>query len=311
MESLLITKEATVKAWKSFVTTQNISYKNMASLSEEYGKKITEEAANGFEAIVPSIREFQQEVFRETKKVNQDIEDILKSEDIDRDFVSMMNRALDNNKDQEKKAEGFFDNLVSLAKSNKTPQEKKEKWEKESARFIAMGDKVEERAANEAEAIAKILAEKYNQQFDLNDLLVYAEYKNKRDPNKKIKIDENEPAPVDPNGGRNGGTEYIETNNSTATDLTAEMLNGTWTMEKGYLELSADGKMYWSFDTKGYTSGDWRLVGGKIQMNAVNPDTQQKSFLIGTITDFTRDAFTLTFMTTPREVYHFRKKGGN
>jgi hypothetical protein len=69
--------------------------------------------------------------------------------------------------------------------------------------------------------------------------------------------------------------------------------------------------MYWAFDGKGYTSGDWKLASGKLQMNAVNPDTQKKSFLIGFITDFTKQSFTLTFMTTPREVYHFKKKGGN
>lgn len=313
MEALLITKEATVKAWKSFVTAQNISYKNTLSLSEEYGKKLGEEAANGFEALVPTIRDFQEEILRESKKVNQDIEDILKSEDIDRDFVSMMNRALDNNRDQEKKVVTFFDNLVALAKSKRDLLEKQEKWQKETTRFIAMGDKVEERGVTEAEGIAKILAEKYNQSFDLNELLVYAEYKKKKGKlNTEPKpVDDNDPAPVDPNGGGNagnGGTEYVETNNSTSTDYTEEMFTGTWTMTGGSLELSANGEMYWAFDGKGYTSGKWRLVSGKLQMNAVNPDTQKASLLIGTLTDVTRNSFTLTFMTTPREIYHFRKK---
>jgi hypothetical protein len=317
MEKLLITKEATIKAWKSFVTTQNIANKNTKSLSDEYGEKIADEAKqNGFsKGLASIISDYKDEMIRESKKASKDIEDILKIDDIDEGFVSMMNRALDNNRDQEKKAGQVLDDLISIARSDLSAEEKAEKWKKQSEKIATMAEKIEERAANEAEAIAKTLTERYNQPFDLNELDVYVEYKKGKDKKTtddddvKPKVDDGT-TPVNPNGGN----EYVEpvdhnqgnVSNNTI-EPTEELLTGEWDMTGGALELSANGTMYWSFDTKGYTSGKWKLVDGKLQMNATNPDTKKTSILIGFLSNVTRTSFTMTFMSTPKEVYHFKK----
>lgn len=313
MEKLLITKEATVKGWKSFVTSQNIGFKNSKSILNEYEPKIAEAANQTPQALITVLKDFETEMMRESKKASSDIAEILKDEDLDKNFASMLNRSLDNGTDQEKKVVTFFDKLVVMLKSDLTPEEKGKKWQEEAAKFQAMSDGIEERSATEAEDISKILSEKYGQPFDLNELLVYKEYKDGKDkPDNNKDKDPTDPAPKDPNSG----TEFVEDNNTPADDktdnnetaVTAAFLTGEWDMPGGSLELNKDGTMYWSFGNKGYTSGKWKLVEGKLQMRATNPDTNKTSLLVGFLTDVTTHSFTMTYMTTPKEIYKFKRK---
>jgi hypothetical protein len=88
---------------------------------------------------------------------------------------------------------------------------------------------------------------------------------------------------------------------------TASLLTGEWEMTNGALELSKNGDMFWTFENKGYTSGTWKLQDGKLQMNATNPDNGKKSVLIGFLSNVSQNSFTMTFMTSPKEVYHFKR----
>lgn len=311
MEQMLISKEATVKAWKSFVTSQNIGYKNIKSLSEEYVQKIGDAAKQGLENTGPVWAEFKDELLRESRKGDQDIKDILKDPDIDRDFISMLNRGLTNGKDQEEKVIAFFDKISSLIKSDQDANAKLAKLQADLTAFQDKGKRDEERMVNEAEAIAKVLAEKYNQAFNLNDLEAYVEIKKEKEKKPVEPVnpvpnnpEPNDPAPVDPNRPANDPS----VQNTNQTEPTATLLAGQWGMTGGILELSRDGDMYWTFDAKGYTYGDWKLSQETIRMNATNPDTKMTSMIVGYISDFNRTSFTLTFMTNPREVYHFTKK---
>ncbi|MBL7742231.1 MAG: hypothetical protein JNN00_02045 [Chitinophagaceae bacterium] len=314
MEKMLITKEATIKAWKSFVTTQNIGYKNMKSLSEEYYEKLGEAAKEkGLKGTVPVFTDFKDDLFKEMKKTTNDINEILKNEDIDEGFVSMLNRTLENGKDEEKKVIAFFDDITSLARSDIDEQEKAARWEKLAGKFSDMEERASARAANEAEEIAKTLSERYGQSFDLNQLQVYVDYKkekdNKPEADKTGGGDEKkEKAPSDP------GSETEYTNDGTGgsssgnpIEPTTSLLTGEWEMKGGALELSKNGNMFWTFEGKGYTSGSWKLQDGKLQMKATNPDNGKTSTIIGTLSDITQNSFTLTVLSTPKEVYHFKR----
>ncbi|MBL7739532.1 MAG: hypothetical protein JNK14_09950 [Chitinophagaceae bacterium] len=312
MEKMLITKEATIKAWKSFVTVQNIGYKNMNSLSEEYKEKIGEAAAEkGIAGTVPVLTDFKNDLFKELKKTNTDITEILKNEDIDEGFVSMLNRTLENGKDEEKKALVFFDDITGLAKEDISDKEKATRWEKLTAKFMAMEERSSARAANEAEEIAKTLSERYGQVFDLNQLQVYVDYKKEKD-NKPVDDntgggdDKKDKAPSEP-----GGTEYTGDDKGSSAgnsvEVTASQLTGEWDMKGGALELSKNGDMFWTFEGKGYTSGSWKLQDGKLQMKATNPDNGKISTIVGSLSDVTLNSFTLTILSTPKEVYHFKR----
>jgi hypothetical protein len=323
MEQMLLSKEATVKAWRSFVVAQNIGYKNATSISDQFGEKTAEAYKQGLEKLVPVWREYETEYLRESKKLIKDIEHILKEEDIDRDFISMLNRTLDNGKDQEKKIANFFDKMVSLVRSDRDQNEKVEKLQGELTKFMEDGKKDEERMVTESEGIAKILVEKYNQAFDLNELLVYAEYKKEKEnktttTSTSTNTKNNEPAilaPPDPNKGTEN-TEKIPEDNKGAsaynsgneTEPTTSLLTGQWLTTGSTLELSKNGDLFWVFEGKGYTSGDWKLADGKLRMNATNPDTDKTSHLIGYLSNVTSNSFTLTFMTSPKEVYNFTRK---
>jgi hypothetical protein len=331
MEQMLISKDATVKAWKSFVTSQNISYKSINSLSEEYSQKFVDASKQGIEKLPPLWRDFENELLRESKKADQDVKDILKDPDIDRDFVSMLNRVLDNSKDQEDKTSGFFDKMVALAKSDRELNEKISSLQNEFTGFTEKGKKDEERMVTESETIARVLAGKYSQAFDLNELDVYVDLKKAKEkkpdePVPVLKTGKDGQAPTDPSAGggevksnnppsENGGgssnnnsTDYNTKSNT--VEPTESLLTGQWSMTggSGTLELSPNGKMFWVFNSKGYTSGDWALVNGKLEMNAVNPDTKKSSYLVGYLSDVTRNSFTITFMSTPKEVYYLTRK---
>ncbi|MEI9911168.1 MAG: hypothetical protein WDO71_16760 [Bacteroidota bacterium] len=248
------------------MTTQNISNKNTKSLSDEYGEKIVTEAKeNGFsKKLVPILSEYKDEMTREANKASKDIEDILKNEDIDEGFVSMLNRTLDNTKDQMKKAEAMLDGIISLAKSDLSSEEKQEKWQKEAEKIIAMSEKIEERAANEAEGIAKTLSERYNHSFDLNELDVYVEYKNGK--NKTDKKDPNDPAPPDPDAG--GGVEVKDPEVKPGNDVTnetaptASLLTGEWEMTTELLNYQKTGICSGHLITKAIQPaiGNWWMV---------------------------------------------------
>jgi len=297
IEAMLLTKETTVKAWRSFVTSQNIAYKNISSISEEYSTKIATATNTSNAAWLDALEDYETEIIRETQKTEKDLENILKEEDdIDKDFVSMLYRTLDNHKDQTKKAQIFFDQLKDIINSDLSRQEKQQRWMEEGQKFAIMGEKIEERSATEAESIAKVLAGKYNQAFNLDELLVYEEYKKKKtgannSNNRQINKVEQEPGNDDNPASETALSKYLE---------------GDWEMKDGLLQLDASGDMYWRFDGKGYTSGTWKIEDQVLRMDAINPDTKVKSLLVCSITNRKPDAFTLTILASA-EMYEFRR----
>jgi len=318
-------EKATVSAWQSFVSTENIYYKTTMSLSKEYNEKIPNIVKEkGLKGSVPVFTAFKEDLFNEVNKLKEDIHEIIKkNEDIDIGFRSMLNRTLVNLEDEEKKTKAFFKSVITLIESDGDDAEKGKKMMTESEQFLDMEKNMQERAATEAEDIAQALSKKYNRTFDLNELLLYVDYKKeleaeKNGPGNNIKKTEDDGglAPADPDKGQEVKDEIQNKDNtdnsnnftSNSVEPTTSLLTGVWTMNGGSLELNGDGEMYWEFGSRGYTSGDWKLSDGKIRMNATNPDTKQTSLIIGYISDFTGKSFTLTFMSTPKEVYNFKKK---
>ncbi len=322
-------EKATVSAWQSFVSTENIYYKTTMSLSKEYNEKISNVVKEkGLTGSVPVFTAFKEDLFSEVNKLKEDIQEIIKkNENIDIGFRSMLNRTLVNLEDEEKKTKAFFKSVITLIESEEDDVEKGKKMMADSEQFLDMEKNMQDRAATEAEDIAQALSKKYDRPFDLKELLLYVDYKKeleaeKNGPGNNIKKPEDDGggvAPPDPDKGQevkgeipkidDGGNTNNHTNSNNSLEPTTALLTGAWTMNGGGLELNDDGDMYWGFGTRGYTSGDWKLSDGKIRMNATNPDTKQTSLIIGYISDFTRNSFTLTFMSTPREVYYFKRKG--
>ena len=224
----------------------------------------------------------------------------------------MLNRVVANGKDQEEKTVAFFDKLISLAKSDADVNEKVTKIKAQLSSFEEKGKRDQQRMANEAEAIAKVLAERYSQAFNLNELDVYVDYKKEKEKEKEKKPED----PVKPNPQDNPGPAApVDPNqpdptvqNTNQLQPTVALLAGQWQATNSILELSRDNDLYWTFNDGRYTSGDWTLSNGTIRMDVTNPQTLQAMVITGYISDFKRGSFTLTFNSTPREVYSFTKK---
>lgn len=339
MEQLLISKEATVKAWKSYVVSQNIAYENVTSIGQEFienSNKAAKEGA-GVEKFVEIWTAYRDNLLRETHKALVDVENMLKDPDLDRDFISFLNRSYEAGKVDEKTSGAFFDRILTLLQGDMDGTEKAQKMQTETQDFVNATVRVADRSVREAEGIARILQERYSQAFDLNQLKIWVDYKAGKFGKPKT-----DSTGLNPNPGGGGGTQAPadpnvrddnrppanppgeqpeirptirpanENRNSAGNSVTPTetLLTGVWSMTdgSGSLELSANGKMFWVFDTRGYTSGDWALGNGQLEMNAANPDTKQRFYIVGDISDFNQTSFTLSFASgAMKGVYHFRK----
>ncbi len=319
-QKALVVKEATVNAWKSFVTSQNIAHRNMTSITNEYAERINNVSVDlmqqkSFKPIAHLVPEFKNELVRESKKAIKDIDEILSIVHIDKDFINMLNRTRENTLDQEKKAVAFFNELEEIINANLAFEEKQQQWGEASNRFSEMVAGVEKRAATEAEDIAKILTEKYEHKFNMNDLLVYVEYMKEQEEEKSSPkpLTNERPAPADPRRGIEYVPDEKEEKKSVEEPgfpVTKKWVTGKWKMTRGlsgHIDLAADGSLYWEFKDKGYTSGDWKWNNGIITMNATNPETGKKVLMVGDISAATATSFTLTLRSIPKEIYYFKK----
>src|SRR5262245_45556721 len=80
--SFLEAKEATTKGWKSYVTDDNIYYKNTISIFNDLQRS-------------KQIDDYRDNLLKEMHKFQDDLSSILKDEDLDNSFVTMIKRRQD------------------------------------------------------------------------------------------------------------------------------------------------------------------------------------------------------------------------
>jgi hypothetical protein len=160
----LVIKEATTKAWRSYVSIDNLYYKNILSLAKD-------------PALLKDLGRYKSEMQKESTRFKKDVEDILQDKDIDKSFASMLNRRLDREKEGEEITTKLIDNLQSIYNSVGSVEEKRNRMIAENTSYSEQTKGLLERSVNEIEDLSKVLSEKFNQPFNLNDFLSYADYK--------------------------------------------------------------------------------------------------------------------------------------
>src|SRR5690606_4502245 len=163
-ENLLVMKEVTTKAWKSYVTTDNIYYKNLLSINKDFQES-------------PDLELYKQDVTKEADRFRKDVDDLLKEENLDKTFASMLSRRLEREKEALDKMTDYVEAIQRLQRSELGEKEVMEKANEEGKKFEKYSKTAVERAATEVEDIAKTLAERYGQAFSLSDFLFYNDYK--------------------------------------------------------------------------------------------------------------------------------------
>jgi len=306
----LVVKDATIKAWKSYVTIENIYTKNSISLMKELQE-------------TKKLDDFEENIIQESKKFETDLEQLIKDQKIDGDFISMIKRRLQNENIAIPKTKNYLGNIRSIVNSNFSQAEKSEKLAAEDQSWATYSKGTSERAITDVEDLAKILSERYAQPFAMTDLIIYKMLKDKAANTDTTTTRNNiNPNPDPANGSINQNTDNVsninnpvntrinpDKNNSNNTvnntiSVNKSMLTGDWSTNGAEIYLSQDGTMEWEVLSNGDNAyGTWNLYNNQLYMYATGSKTGQKSTWVFNLTNVSGNSFTMTLNVQPYNSY--------
>jgi predicted metal-dependent hydrolase len=282
-DRLLITKENTIKIWKSYVTTENLYYQNLMDLKNDMAAKTT--TSN----YKDELQRFREDASNESTKYLNDIESFLKNPDIDESFVSLLKRRMDTEKQTMKIVDKLYEKIDSYQQTIPAGQEQTQKINDEINRFSSDSKPIMDRTKTEVTQLSKLLTEKYGQPFDVNDLLIF----------KNINPTNNT------NTGNTSNTNYG--NNNIAID--PKILEGSWDTPGALITWNADGTFNWNVTGSDQTSGSWRFYNNQLYMYpAASDKVPAGTVWLFNLLNVTQNSFTMQLSTQPYNSYSMTRK---
>ncbi len=271
-DSLLVKKEATSNAWNSYVTIDNLYYKNILLLAND--KRFSNKLDN-----------FKTELFNEAEKFIKDAEAISKKKNIDEAFVTLVSRRLEREKEIKEYSSGIFRKIDSVKNSGQSVAEQRPALAGLIEDYEDYLKEMEHRAANELEDLSNILSERYGKQlFNLNDFLFYTDYKKTM---AVLKTDTTGNTPVE-----------------FAKNINPKSLIGNWNDNNNKLILMNNNKMNYSLVVGEKDTGTWKIENDQLRLDAVNLDTKDKSTWFFNLSKITPNSFTMTLWEKPFDTYN-------
>ena len=281
MEEMLLTKQSTIDAWKSYVTFENVYAKKELSLIKDLTGKTLD------------FTEFVSQGQEESDKFKKSIDELKSKKHIDKDFIQMLNSRLVNEDAGMKTLEKYSQFMKAMQDTSLPYEEKMSLTKTQSALWVSQSKGYTERALADIEDIAKILSERYGTTFSLTDLIVYNMAQKDSLSNRPGNPG---PDPVKPDPV----VLFVDTT-STATPSTA-ILTGHWSANPpngADIDLAKTGKFFWHvLSTGDHVSGTWKLLNGKLYMYFVNDESGKKGNWIFNLTAFKPDSFFMTVTNT-------------
>lgn len=271
--SHLVVKEATTSAWKRYVTLDNLYYKNIQALLKD-------------KSLLSNLDNYKIELFKEGDNFIKDVETIMKEKDIDKAFISMVNRRIDREKESNDVITKFYDKLKAISRSNLSDVEQQKQLIAAVTNFQSYSQTLLERAATELEDLSKILANKHGEAFTLDEFLFYKDYKkglhNINDSNAVIAM---------PSG-------------TFATNIDPKSLIGTWSDGDNTLALRKDNTVSYILDDGDKAIGTWKIENDKLKLDAVSIVTKIRTTWLFNLGNITTNSFTMTLNSTPFDVFY-------
>jgi len=317
-ENILVTKEFTTKAWKSYVTSENIYTKNTLSLMKELQE-------------TKKLDDFEENIFQESEKFKNDLEQLIKDKNIDGDFVSMIKRRIQNENNVTPKTKAYLGNIKSIVNSDLSQAEKSEKLAAADKDWATYSKGAMERSITDIEDLAKTLSERYMQPFAMTDLLIYKMIKNPAGNTDTTNIGNkntvnpqgndnvnsgptNNAVPANATGNANNNptnnndlanNNYNNPANNNIIAIKKSMLVGNWSTNGAEIYLLKNGSMSWEVLSNGDNAyGTWRLNDNQLYMYATNTATQQQSTWIFNLSNVSSNAFTMKLSVPPYNTYN-------
>ena len=312
--SYLEVKEATTKAWKSYVAIENLEYKN------------TQLLANHLKDL-NTLDEFKDELTKESNKFSTDIEALQKTKDIDDGFVSLLKRRSDAEKEALEKWNSFFANWSNILNTTQAGQERNEKITAEYGKMQTAGSFIVERTKTEITDLSKSLSEKYGQPFAVADLLLFQNDKNNQNNqntannnnnagtqentnNNNAAINtnnNNNPSDNNATNYNNNNTTYTNTN--TSSQITARNFVGEWDTPGAVITLTSNGRMSWEQTNGQSTSGTWQFYNNQLYMTYTQYGVTGTN--IFNLANITQNSFTMLLTTSPYYRYDLTRFSDN
>jgi hypothetical protein len=319
---MLVTKEATSKAWKGYVAVENIYYKNSQSIMKDL-------------QATKQLDDFEENIIKESDKFQTDLPQVLKDQNIDGAFISLINRRLENEKGTEVKMKKYLSNLQAIVKGGYSQTEKQQKLQAEDASWATYSKGTVERAITDLEDLAKILSDRYQIPFAMTDLLVYNEIKKAENNQPGTNNENNNAGTKDNNGGaptniptepnaeepKNGPVNTADRNNEVKdpdnykaeekqkTDGgVKDRILGEWYTNDAEIGIFRNGTMYWNLQNGETTGGNWKFSNNQLIMYPrANYSIPQGTIWTFNISNILNGTMTLTLATRPFNVYHLTR----
>ena len=273
----LVTKEATTNAWKSYVSAENVFFKN-------WGIYVANYSTTGF-------NHYKEATLVELMHFKSDLKKIMDTKNLDPSFISLLERRLKAKEEWENKYRKHLDNYEMLDKTITDPTEKANKLNEEIQRFLNETKELDQLFANEIDELCKTLTAKYAYTFTWADLLLY-----QHQPNQN-------------NNKTNTGNTNTGNNNNSGTDaggtaIDGKVLVGKWNSGANTLYQYEDGKMYYYFSNGDSTYGSWQLYNNQLYQY-YNQYYGAGYRYVYNLSSITPNAFSIALIDSPYTRYDF------
>ncbi|HLG38784.1 MAG TPA: hypothetical protein VI461_03910 [Chitinophagaceae bacterium] len=269
-------KEITVNAWKTYVTIENIYTKNGASLlRDRVNLKI-------------ELEDFLAESAKESETLKSSLNELIKTEGIDKDLVSTFKRRLTNEDLMLERWSRVINRIKKFETSDwyakMSEQQKTDTVMAEDKKYAEQIKGLLDRSLTDIEDLSKTLSDHYEQPFSMDDFLIIQVYKYKKDIFKLIASD----------GGSDAGPA-----------VTKEYLTGKWNSNGSVVDLNADGKCSWVNPTsKSDLNGTWELKNDRLNMNLTNQQTKETIAWVLDLSDITQNSFIFKLAGDPANPFY-------
>jgi hypothetical protein len=265
-ESMYFTKEATVQAWKSYVSAENIFFKNWNLFSANY--------------TLARFDHFKKTTLDELNRFKSYLKKILDSKDIDPSLVSLLERRLEAKEDWEDKYKKHLENYEVISRHT-DEAERNKRLNEETLRFQAEVKEINQRFGNEIADICTTLTAKNNYTFSWTELQMYQQTTT------------------------NNNSSGANTNAQGSAAIDKQMLTGHWKVSDGsttgnvaHLYQNEDGRMYYYFSTGDSTYGRWELSNNQLTLHYDQYWGAGQAFTYN-VNRLTSNSFIITFTASP------------
>jgi mRNA-degrading endonuclease YafQ of YafQ-DinJ toxin-antitoxin module len=283
---ILVKKEATTRAWKSYVAYENSYTENTLSFEKEFLK-------TGMDPYLAGVK-------KESEKFQKTMKDLAKTKNLDKDLVNILNRRLENEKDYIPKHEEHFMIEKKIVKSNKSSEEIIQDMINEEIRWNIYLKGYFERAVNDIKEIAKTLSETYNQPFSMNDFLIVQIFPQQMKTSDSVL-----------NFLRFGPGSTDTSRAVYATNVNPKALIGNWTDGGNKISLKQDKTMSYELTTGYKANGTWAIENDKLRLNEAGGDSTKNKVSFLRLNKITANSFTMTRDRLPFDTYNLVRVKGN